>query len=223
MSSMKINSQSGFVSGTLISLIVTSVFLAGSLGFGAWAFLSRQDYKNNSDKKALTAANERQKLTEAADAVKYAEAAKNPYKTHKSPDQFGAVTVVYPKTWSAYVGETGSESSVVNNYYHPDVVPSVNKDNAHALRIQVVEQSYDQVMKNYQSEVKSGKLVASPYALTKVPNIVGTRLNGEVERGKQGSLVIVPIRNMTLKVWTESPNYLADFNKIILPNLSFLP
>lgn len=224
MSNMKTNSQGGYVSGTLVSLVVTIVLLVGALGFGGWAFMSRQDYKNNSDQKASKAADERQKATEASDAVKYAEAAKNPLEKHKAPDQFGGVTVAFPKTWSAYANEDGQGINPVDDYFHPEAVPNVvNKDNSFALRVQVVSQSYDKILKGFEGDIKGSKVSASPYAFAMVPSVVGTRLDGEVVQNKRGSMIIVPMRNMTLKVWTESPSYLPDFNTYILPNLSFSP
>ncbi len=221
---MNTNRQGGYVSGVLIALIFVSFFLVAALGFGGWAFMSRLDYKNNSDQKAEAAADKRQAETEAADAVKYAEEAKNPLATHKGPDQFGSIVVKYPKTWSGYVVETGKGATPVDDYFHPKVVPEAgDKDNSFALRVQVLDKTYDAVLKSYQGAVDKGRLKASPYALPKVENVIGTRLRGEVERKKQGTLVILPLRNMTLAIWSESPNYQADFNKIILPNLSFSP
>ena len=225
MSSMKTNNpEGGYVSGTLVALIVVSVVLAGMIGFGTWAFMSRQDYKNNSDKKAEAAADVRQKETENADAKLYAEQAKNPLTTHKAPDQFGGVTIQYPKTWSGYVVEGKSSGKPVNDYFHPAVVPDVSdKKNSYALRIQVEDKAYDAVLKTYQNDVESKKLTATPYALPKVPETVGTRFDGEIGQEKQGSVVVLPMRNMTLKIWTEAPGYLADFNGIILANLTFSP
>lgn len=223
MSSMNTN-QSGFVSGTLISLVVAVVFLLGAIGFGAWAYSERQDYKLNSDQKAAAAAEEAKKETEKAEAVKYAEEAKNPLKTHKAPDQFGGVTIQFPKTWSGYVVEKSTGSTSVDDYFHPGVVPSAEeRDSVFALRVQVVGQAYDKVVKEYESGVESGKLTAAPYAFPKVPSVTGLRFSGEIEPNKQGSMVIVPMRNLTLKVWTESPSYVADFDNIILPNLTFSP
>jgi len=217
-------SQAGYVSGTLVALIVVSVLLAGSLAFGAWAFVSRQDYKNNSDKKAAAAADQRQAEVEEELAKKFAEEEKKPYTSHRSPDQYGSIEVQYPKTWSAYVRERSSGGTPVDDYFHPRAVPDTSKpENVFALRIQVVDETYDRVVKSRESDVKAGRLSAMPYSLPKVSNVVGTRFDGQVERNKQGSMVVLPLRNMTIKIWTESPNYLEDFNNIILPNLTFAP
>jgi hypothetical protein len=225
MSFMKVSyNQGGYVSGALVGLVVTAVLLVGSLAFGLWAFMSRQDYKNNSDKKAAAAAAESKTETQAEDAIKYAEEAKNPLKTHTGPDQFGKISVQYPKTWSAYIIESDRGGASVNDYFHPNVVPDVGEeDSSYSLRIQVVSQAYDNVVDDYKSEVENGKVTAAPYALPKVPDVVGTRIDGQIESDKQGSMLIFPLRNLTLKVWTESSDYLSDFNTIILPNLTFSP
>lgn len=221
---MSVNRQGGYVSGLLISLIVVIVLLIGAVSGGVWAFMGRQDYKNNSDKKAAAAAAASKTATEAADAVIYAEAAKNPLKTYVGPSQYGAVTVQYPKTWSAYIIETTQSTKPVNNYFHPDTVPNVdNAANSYSLRIEVVGQAYDRVVDDFKSDVTAGKVTAAPYALPKVPNVVGTRFEGQIGQNKNGSMVVLPLRNLTLKIWTESADYKADFDNIILPNLTFSP
>src|SRR5688572_1304801 len=118
MSSMSLNRQGGYVSSTLIALILTIVLLLGAIGFGVWAFLGRQDYKNNSNQKAEQAADERQTQVEKAEAAKYAEEEKRPLTSHKAPDQYGSINVQYPKTWSAYVTEGASGTTQVDNYFH---------------------------------------------------------------------------------------------------------
>lgn len=224
MSSMSPNRQGGYISSTLISLIIASVLLVGALIFGGWAFASRQDYKNNSDKKAAAAAALSKEKTEADDAVKYAEAAKKPLKTHVGPSQFGSVNIVFPKTWSAYISETGKGSSPVDDYFHPDFVPDIDaQENAYALRVEVVDQAYDRVIEQFKNDIAQRKVAAAPYALPKVPTVVGTRFEGQVEKTKQGVMVVLPLRNMTLKIWTESSDFVADFNTNILPNFTFSP
>jgi hypothetical protein len=227
MSSMRnapISRQAGYISGMLVSLIACIVLLVSSLGFGTWAFLGRQDYKNNSDQKSAKAVAADKIVTQAEDAAQYAEDAKSPLKTHVGPGQFGAITLQYPKTWSAYIIEEGRGSVPVSDYFHPDVVPNTgNKDNAFALRTQIIDQSYDRVIDQYSGAVKTKKVTAIPYSLPKVPNIVGTRIDGQIDDNKRGSMIIVPIRNMTLKIWTESPDFVTDFDKYIVPNFSFSP
>ncbi len=206
---------------TLLTIVLLVVGLIGAAGFAFWAFSERQDYKNNVDAKIAVAVKDNTKKVQAADAITYAEESKNPLKTYVGPEAFGTVNIVYPKTWSVYA-VTGNSSTPVNLYAHPDVVPSIDSDiSSFALRVQVVEQKYSSVLQQYSSQQKQGKLAVKPYALPKVPGVNGVRLDGQLTQNEQGSMVILPIRDKTLKMWTESTTFVNDFNEKILPNASF--
>ena len=225
MSDMKTLDQRGVINALLIPLILVIVFFLGAAGFGYWAFAERQDYKNNSDQKVAVAVEAAEKRTQAADAKQYAEEAKRPLKTYVGPASFGAVTVEYPKTWSAHVIErTNNASRPIDAFFHPDFVPDTSNENkSFALRIQLVGESYDQVLDSYNSAVKNGKATVAPYRLAKVPTIIGSVVTGQLDSRKQGTMVVLPLRNMTLKIWADSAEYLPDLNNIILPNFSFTP
>lgn len=208
----------------LISLIACAVLLIAAAVFGGWAFMERQDYKDNSDQKAAAAVEAAVAQTRAEEAEKFAEEEKNPLKPYVGPSQFGAVRLEYPKTWSTYVVNRDGGGTPVQWYLHPGVVSDISdRDNVYALRVEVANESYDRALARFDSIVTRGEATVQPYALPEVPDSIGSRVDGEIVRGKQGSMVILPLRNMTLKIWTESPDYLNDFNDIILPNARFSP
>lgn len=216
--------QRGAINVLLLPLIILFVFFIAAVGFGFWAFTERTDYKENSDQKVAAAVVQAQKETQAADAKQYAEEAKKPYDTYIGPSAFGNINLKYPKTWSAYVVESGESGNPVDGYYHPNFVPSANtQKNAFALRVQVTSQSYDNVLQQYTGQVDAKQMTVSPYSLPKVPSIVGSRLEGQITEEKQGVMIVLPLRNMTLKIWTESNNFKADLDNIILPNFTFQP
>lgn len=217
--------QVGAINALLIPLILVTLFFFGALGFGYWAFSSRQDYKNNSDQKSAAAAEVAVEQTKAADAKLYAEEAKKPLKTYVGPAAYGSVTIDYPKTWSAYVIESANQGGTpINGYFNPDFVPDVgSQNNSFALRVQLVTQPYDTVLRSFDGQVKAGNTTVAPYALPKVPNVVGSKIQGQIEANKKGIMVILPLRNMTLKIWTDSASFLPDYNDIILPNATFSP
>lgn len=206
----------------LIPLILIVLLLIGASAFAVWAFMGRQDYKNNVQKKidaAIIIAKEQ--LTKQKDA-EFAEAEKSPYKEYKGPAAYGSLVIVYPKTWSAYVSEKTNGSAPVDGFFNPSVVPDVtDNDSTFALRTQVLNTGYSQELKKFDALVKSGKVKASPYVPAKVPTVTGMRFDGEIVTGKTGSMVVVPMRDKTLKLWTESPTYVGDFDNIILPNYTF--
>ena len=213
----------GVINTLLIPLIVIAVALLTAAIFAIWAYSGRQDFKNNVDKKIETAVEIAKKQTASAKDNEFVEKEKNPLKTYRGPEAYGSVVVKYPKTWSAYVVEGGNSSNPVDGYFNPDFVPGVQTSSVYALRIQVVPSAYDRELDRYDAFVQKGTVKVAPFRFPKVKSIVGVRLNGEIANGKQGSLILVPLRDKTLKVFTETNSFVADFNKFILPNLKFSP
>ena len=207
----------------LILFIVTFLLFLGAAGFGVWAFAGRQDYKNNTDQKVAAAVKIAQEETSAANEAEFAEQEKNPLQPYTGPAALGSASIEYPKTWSAYVEESGNGSTPLDGYFHPDFVPSTRSDVGFAIRIQVVESDYAAELKKFESNAKNGKVKVSPYTAPNVEDTVGARVDGEIITGKKGSMVLLPVRDKTLKVWTEADQFQKDFNEIILASLRFTP
>ena len=217
---MKIrNNEGGSLNVLLIPLILTTLFFLGALGFSFWAFMSRQDYKNNSDQKSAAAVEVAKKEVSSQKDNEFVEKEKYPLKSFNGPAELGSITLSYPKTWSGYI--SGGEAAPFF-IFNPDVV-SAGTETSYALRVTVESSPYNDVINNYDSQIQDGKLKATAYSLPKVSKVVGMRFDGEIEDGKPGSLVVIPLRDKTIKIGCEIPDRLGDFNKIILPNFSFTP
>jgi hypothetical protein len=216
--------QRGTLNVLLVPVITLSILLIGIGAFAYWAYGSRQDYKNNTDQKINTAVTAAVQQTESLDAQKYFQEAKNPLATFSGPSSFASVSFKYPKTWSAYVPEDTTSQTPINGYFYPGVVPDVsNQSNAYALRVQLIEQPYATSMQQYTGQVTSGQISVSQYVLPKLPNVIGSKLQGQLTSTKQGTMVILPLLNMTLEVWTESSQFESDFTNSVLPSLTFQP
>lgn len=215
--------ERGAISGLLVALILVSLLLVGALSFGVWAFMGRQDYRDNVDAKIATAVEANTKTVRAEDAAQYAEEEKNPLRTYSGPSEYGSVQIKYPKTWSVYE-VAGNSSTPLALYANPAVVPSVtDKDSRFALRVEVTSASYSATVARYASQQRSGGLSARPFALANNPEQQGLRLEGQLTTQVEGVMVILPLRDKALKIWTESSSYYKDFDNIILPNASFSP
>jgi len=212
--------------GSIRSSVLIGVFvllLVGSTVFGVWAFMSRSDYKNNSDKKSATAVAAAKEEQKAIDEAAFLEKEKQPNETFNGPSEFGSLKIVYPKTWELYVDvKTAGSGTSVDGYAHPGYVPGVQSDTAFALRFQVISSDYVSLLKQYESLTKNGGVTVSPFRAELVNTVLGSRVDGQITTKRTGSVVFLPLRDKTLKIWTESNTYTADFDAV-LKNLSFSP
>jgi hypothetical protein len=220
------HNQDGAVSGVAISLVLCVLLLLGAIGFGAWAFTSRQDYKNNSDQKAAAASEVARKNEAVVQEKHFAEEYKKPFDTYNGPEATGSLHIEYPKTWSSYVVDSsiGGTSQTLEGYFAPGTVPSVDdKGSVFSLRVSVLGQAYSTVVSAFSTQQKAGKLQVSAYSLPKLPKVVGVRVVGQLQQDQSVDMVVLPLRSQTLEIWTEGSQYANDFNSYILPNFSFAP
>lgn len=207
----------------LVPLIITAVLALVFIGLFIWAYLGMTDYKNNVTPKieaAVKVATDKEATRKDSEFI---EKEKSPTKTFTGPDTFGAVTFAYPKTWSAYVIQSEKSSTPLDGYFHPDYVPDVAGSTAFALRVKIVDKTYDAYVKSLEGKVKAGKVKLAAYTPTNQTTIVASRVDGEVNTGQKNHLVIIPLRDKTIEIGTESDQFLGDFEKIILPSLKFTP
>lgn len=210
----------------VVPLVLMTIFFLGASGFAFWAFNERNDYKNNSDQKAAAAVEVAVERAKSAKDNEFAEKEKFPLQPYVGPATFGTVAVQYPKTWSAYVNESGKGSVPLSGYFHPNYVPGVDSGVGFALRIEVTEAAYAQELRKFDNQVRQGLVKVSPYVAPKVPGVAGARVDGEIvsdTNKKKGSMILLPLRDKTIKVWTEAESFQKDFNEIILPSLTFTP
>jgi hypothetical protein len=214
----------------VIVIVLLILALAAAAGFGWWAFQEREDYKNNFDKKVIeeVAKAKAQQKTELE--AQFAEREKSPNKVFRGSATYGSIVFQYPKTWSGYADQSNT-SAPINDYFYPDLVPSANQSGnartAYALRLELLSTDYAQTIKQLDSQIEQGQLTVMAYVPPRLANVAnvqpGTRFDGELAENIRGSMVVIKVRDKTLKIYTESPQYLSDFNNIVLKSLSFAP
>lgn len=207
----------------LIPLILVVVLLLAVSGFAFWAFSGRQEYKNETDKIVATQVQIAKKETETAKDNEFAEKEKQPLKTYQGPSELSSVIIKYPKTWSGYVNDNGGSGTPIDGYFHPTTVPGIQSGTAYALRVKVVDSSFSDEVRSFDSQVKKGVARATSYSNKNVPGVVGTRIDGEIDNKQQGIVILMPAREKTIKIYTLSDQYYKDFENNILPNFSFTP
>lgn len=220
---MKRINQVGSVDVWLIGFIISCLFFVGAISFGVWAYMGRQDYKDNVDQKISEAVEASSIELEAKKEAEFKEKEKQPLRTYRGPEAFGSLAIKYPKTWSVYADESGKTGRPLTGNMHPQFVPGLNSGNNFALRFEVSAKDYAREVKLLESAVKKGTVRATPYKSDSDPNSVGTRYDGEIDNKVQGALILLPLRDKTIKIWTEATQFLPDYNKIIVPNFTFKP
>lgn len=204
--------ERGSFNPLVIPFVIVTLLTIGFGVFSVWAFTNYNEQKNNVDSIVTTEVTEAEKQQEIELRAEFAEEQKNPNKTYISPQALGSVKIVYPKTWSAYVEEKETSSASLDGYFHPNYVPDTGGDTLFAIRVETSSSNYAKELDSYQGDVEEG--IISAKAIT-ISGAKGTRLDGEIDRDIHGAVVLLPLRDRTLKIWTESTNFIADFNKVI--------
>lgn len=212
-----------------LPVVLLTLLLLVSIGFGLWAFTQMQSYKNKSNVKSAAAVAAAKKAQEAELKQQFDATAKSPYKVFKGSPTYGTVTFEYPKTWSAYIASDAAEP--INAYFYPGEVPNIESGVDFPLRVELLANEYAETLEQYSSQISEGDLKAAAYMPPKmkdVPNIQpGLRLDGSVAQtdsgAKQGSIIILKVRDKTLRISSLSAAGVRDLDSVILTSLTFIP
>ena len=156
------------------------------------------------------------KLISDQKQAEFDEREKAPYKFWTSPTQYGSIKVGFPKTWSYYLSLSdvgGGGDKEVDLYAHPDYVPGLASESKYALRLTLESTDYNKALEQYRRDSEEKKLSISTIQNS---NVSGVKIRGSIGDEVNGTMVIFPIRDKVLSVWTESPDYEADFENIVL-------
>lgn len=206
-------SERGGVSVSALVIAGISVLAVAFAGLAIWAYVNYADQKNNVDSKISNAVAKAEKAQADDLENKFAEREKEPLRSFVSPSDYGSLGFKYPKTWSVYVADNGSNDSSYKAYLNPATVPPVNEpESRYAIRVSIVDQKYEDVIEDYKDLVKSGKLTTSS---VKANSQNGTRLDGSFTKDIRGAAVIYKIRDKTAIIRTDADTFKPDFENLI--------
>lgn len=202
-------SVNGWMVGTIGCLIL--FLIAGSLAI--WVYMQYSHEKSNVDSKvAIEVAKGKSEQAES-DQKKFSEEAKNPRIEFVGPSEYGRVSFMYPRTWSVYIENDGSNRGDYKAYLNPVAVPSAsNKASRFALRLEIINKNLDTVLNDYQSRLKKGELTSSS---TEFNGISATRIDGTFEKELRGSVVLMKVRDKTIRFSTDADTFKPDFQTIL--------
>lgn len=202
----------GRVESWTVALVVLSILFVGSSVFAGWSFYNYLDQKNNVDTKIADAVAIAKKKQADSDEAKFMQRDKEPMRQFVGPDDYGRVTFDYPKTWSVYIQDDANNGGMFEAYLNPGYVLPVSDSRQFALRVNIENDSYDEVISDYSSAVEDGDLKSSS---VKIGDHDGTRLDGKFSDDIRGSAVLFKIRDKTLVLRTDANTFKADFDTLI--------
>lgn len=208
--------QTGILNPLLIPLIIAGIVLIVASVMAVVYYGKFVDQRDNNQPRIESAVKDAEEEQRKELEEDFADREKLPTKSYTSPTELGSVKLTFPKTWSGYVDINGNAG--IDYYGHPNYIPSKNVN--YALRMSVINKAFADEMRIYEPQLKKGELKASS---VQVSGVKGSRLDGFLKKDQEGSLVIFPLRDKTLKVWTENVEFRGDFDKIVLPGLTFVP
>ncbi len=200
--------------------LVLTIFLGvGMVLFGVLAVIAYRDntyIKTNLSQLNAKAAAEAAAKQKQADDLAHIKANEEPYRTYVAEPLNGGFQLQIPKNWSLYTANGVSATVQLDLAANPDVVV-VNQGsgavNTHAFHLQLRKQSLNAVSKTFEKNIKNKTLGSK--AVT-VSGIRGTWFEGAIDQQRHnGVVVVLPVRDKTLVISTETRNFLNEFNKIL--------
>lgn len=212
-------------------IILTAVFGVLMLGLGIgffWAFTQMNDAKTDVDGKISAAVKAAEDSQKATLEKQFDENYKKPNNIFTGPVNYGSVTFEYPKTWSVYVENDGSDGEGYKAYFNPKLVPKISEETPYALRVAIMNVPRKDVEQMYRDAIASGvKLTATTIRLANASDDTtsnygkGIRLDGQFRETINGSAVLFDIRGRTLAIYTDHQSFISDFNDTIIKTLKY--
>ncbi len=210
---MSSRSQRGAIATSTLVIAALAVFAVAFAGLSIWAYMNYMDQKNNVDAKIDTAVAEAEKNLGDKLEADFIEREKEPLKSFAGPSDYGSLGFKYPKTWNMYVVNDETSNKGYEALLSPGSVPSLDADSSrYALHVTILNDSYEEVLADYENLVEKGDLKTSP---VKANGQDGTRLDGSFSKDIRGSAVVYKIRDKTAVIATEADTFKGDFDALI--------
>ncbi|MDO5343838.1 MAG: hypothetical protein Q4F02_02935 [Candidatus Saccharibacteria bacterium] len=207
------NTEHGYVNGWMVGTIGALVLFVVTGGLAIWAYMAYSQEKTAVDSRISVAEAKAREEQAATDREKFNEEAKNPRTQFVGPSEYGRVSFLYPKTWSVYVDRDGSDRGDYKAYLHPMSVPPIGGQSSRfALRLEILNSDFDKVLGQYASLLKKGDLTSSSVEFN---GNAATRLDGAFSKDLRGSVVLMRVRDKTIRFSTDADTFKPDFATIL--------
>ncbi len=196
----------------IVILVLTTVVFAGLF---LWMLTEFNTLKADYDKEVAAEIAKAKDEQSIDDAYKCQEEKDFPYKIFAGPVDYGELNFEYPKTWSAYIAKDASNGGDFEAYLNPIQVEPISNSTVNALRIRIVNRTFEDVAKEYQRYVGNRDSVLNVESVT-VNGATANLYYGTIPNTDlSGYILIFKIRDKTAFMQTDSVLFKESFEKII--------
>lgn len=210
---MNTRTQSGEVSASLIVSIFLGVFVVVLGGLSVFFYLQYSEQKTDVDGKINQAVTDAKKIQQDEYEKRLIQELEKPYATYSGPDELGSIQFNYPKTWSTYVEDEGEDGKTLEVYMSPGKVPPIgDKTSKYALRVNVIDDQYEEVIAGFSRDIQDGELKSS---VVKANGQTGTLLEGKFSDELRGTAAYFKLREKTIELRTDATLFQKKFKEVI--------
>ena len=198
-----------------IAIVVLTLISLTFIGLFIWMFIRYDEVQMDINGQIDVAVAEAKDEQAAKDEEEFLQREKYPYRTFKGPADYGELTFQYPKTWSVYVAADANNGGDYEAYMNPVEVNVVAKDTINALRVSILNKSFEAVAEEYQKAMERRDANLTMQSVT-FNGITGNRYTGTIPgTDLSGFIVIFKIRDKTAILQTDSVLFEGDYNTLL--------
>ena len=198
-----------------IAIVVLALISLTFIGLFIWMFIRYDEVQMDINGQIDVAVAEAKDEQAAKDEEEFLQREKYPYRTFKGPADYGELTFQYPKTWSVYVAADANNGGDYEAYMNPVEVNVVAKDTINALRVSILNKSFEAVAEEYQKAMERRDANLTMQSVT-FNGITGNRYTGTIPgTDLSGFIVIFKIRDKTAILQTDSVLFEGDYNTLL--------
>lgn len=195
-----------------IILIVACLIAVTFIGLFIWKYLEWDSIKTDVDGQvdaavAMAVSENTTKLEN-----EFLEREKYPYKTFSGPADYGSVSFEFPKTWNTYIALDAVNGGNFEAYLNPGEVQPVSQQTINALRVQILNQTFENTARNYDGLVKNNQLTVTTRT---IGNTVANVYVGTLPSGLRGIVTIFKVRDKTVLLQTDAELFAEEYYRLL--------
>lgn len=195
-----------------IILVVVSLIAVTFIGLFIWKYLDWDNVKTDVDGQidaavAMAVSENTTKLEN-----EFLEREKYPYKTFSGPADYGSLNFEFPKTWNTYIAADAANGGNFEAYLNPGEVQPVSKQSINALRVQILDQSFENVARSYERLLKNNQLTVTTRS---VGGAVANVYTGTLPNNIYGIATIFKLRDKTILLQTDAELFAEEYYKLL--------